>query len=140
MRIYKTKTKKFAGTSYTEIRKKAFSLYQEIKRKSKRKPYVRSAYFKKGKIFLALFWGHLFKEKNYWDQMRRMKFYACGIELIQKSHFEPISKENPNKPGEILHRFAGTSADNKPFFVQIKEDKKTSQKWLISIFPVEKLK
>jgi len=72
--------------------------------------------------------------------MRRMKFYACGMELIQKSRLEPISKENPNKSGEILHRFAGTSADNELFFVQIKEDKKTNKKWLISIFPIEKWK
>lgn len=138
MKIYKTKARKLAGTSYPEIKKKAFSLYKEIKRKTRRRPYVRSAYFKKSKIFLAIFWDHLFKDKNYWDQMRRMKFYACGIELIQKSHLEPVSKENPNKPGEILHRFAGKSANNELFFVQIKEDKKTNQKWLISIFPVEK--
>jgi len=53
MKTYKTKTKRLAGTSYPEIRKKAFGLYQKIKRKSKRKPYVRSAYFKKNKIFLT---------------------------------------------------------------------------------------
>jgi len=140
MKAYKTKTKKSAGTSYPEIRKKAFGLYKKIKHKSKRKPYIKSVYFKKDKIFLDLFWSHLFKEKNYWDQMRRMKFFACGIELIRKSNIEPISKENPNKYGEILHRFAGASRDNELFFVQIKEDKKTSKKWLISIFPIEKWK
>ena len=70
--------------------------------------------------------------------MRRMKFFGCAIELIQNSHFEPTSKENPNKPGEILHRFAGISADNEIFFVQIKEDKRNNQKCLISVFPVEK--
>ena len=126
-----------AGTSYKEIRKKAFGLYQEIKRKSKRKSYVRSMYFKKEKVFLDLFWGHTF-EKNHWDQMRRMKFFACGIELIQKSTFEPTTKENPNKRGEVLHRFAGVSATSELFFVQIKEDRPTSKKFLISIFPLEK--
>lgn len=138
MKIYKTKARKFAGTSHQEIRKKAQRFYQDIRSKTKRRPYVRSAYFKKEKIFLGLFWDHLFEQKNYWDQTRRMKFFACGIELIQKSHFEPISKKNPNKQSEILYRFAGMSADEELFFAQIKEDERTGQKWLISIFPIEK--
>ncbi len=140
MKIYKTKAKKLPGTSYKEIRKRAFGLHQELRKKTKRKPYVRSLYFKKEKIFIDLFWGHLFEKKNYWDQMRRMKFFACGLELIQKSNLEPVSKENPNKTAEILHRFAGMSADKELFFVQIKEDKRSGHKWLISIFPVEKWK
>ena len=36
MQIYKTKTHKFAGTDFHEVKKKAFGLYTEIKRKSKR--------------------------------------------------------------------------------------------------------
>lgn len=67
--------------------------------------------------------------------MRRLKFFAAAIELIQHSHFEPKSKENPNKPNEILHRFAGSTKEKELFFIQIKEDKKTGQKYLISIFP-----
>ncbi|MFA5948632.1 MAG: hypothetical protein WC806_06770 [Candidatus Gracilibacteria bacterium] len=94
-------------------------------------------YFKKDKIFLDLFWSHIF-EKNYWDQMRRMKFFPCAMELIQKSHFSPISKENPNKSSEILHRFAGATKANELFFVQIKEDKSIGKKWLISAFPIDK--
>lgn len=137
MQAYKTKTKALTGTNYREISKKAHNLYQQIKRKSKRRPYVRSAYFKKEKVFLGQFWNHLY-EKNYWDQMRRMKFFGCAVELIQKSHFEPISKENPNKSGEILHRFSGITANNEIFFVQIKEDKRNNQKYLISVFPIEK--
>lgn len=91
MPAYKTKTKALTGTDYREISRKAFSIYQQIKRKSKRRPYARSAYFRKEKIFLGLFWNHI-HEKNYWDQMRRMKFFGCAIELIQNSHFEPTSK------------------------------------------------
>lgn len=64
MRVYKTKVKPFAGTSYHEIKKKAFGLFNEIKKKTKRKPYIRSAYFGKQKVFFELFWEHLFK-KNF---------------------------------------------------------------------------
>lgn len=49
--------------------------------------------------------------------------------------FEPKSKENPNEPSEILHRFAGTTKEKDLFYVHIKEDKRTGQKYLISIFP-----
>lgn len=139
MKTYKTKSIILAGTSYKEISKKAFGLYNGIRRKTKRRPYVRSAYFKKDKIFLGLFWTHIYN-KNYWDQMRRMKFFGCALELIQNSRFEPTSKENPNKPTEILHRFAGVTKNNDLFFVQIKEDKRTSEKWLVSVFPIERLK
>ena len=67
-----------------------------------------------------------------------MKYFPCAIELIQKSRVEPSSKENPNKRSEILHRFAGATKDSEIFFVQIKEYKKTDQKWLMSVFPMEK--
>ena len=138
VQMHKTKARPFAGTSYHEIKKKAFGLFNEIEKKTKRKPYIRSAYFNKQKVFFELFWEHLFK-KNFWDQMRRMKFFPCGIELVQKSKFEPTTKDNPNKQNEILYRFIGVSPDGQKFFVQIKTSKKKdSAKWLLSIFPEEK--
>lgn len=57
------------------------------------------------------------------------------MELIQNTKLHPLSRENPNDRGEILHRFTGITAEKEIFFVQIKEDKKTTQKYLISIFP-----
>ena len=50
MQIYKTKARKFSGTEFREVHKPAFGLYTEIKKKSKRRTYVRSAYFNKEKI------------------------------------------------------------------------------------------
>lgn len=116
--------------------KKAFGQYKVITGKSKRRPYVRSAYFKKQKIFLGLFWQHL-REKNLRDKTRRVAFFPCAVELIQKTKQEPTSKENPNRKGEILHRFAGSTLNNEIFFVQIKEDRQSDQKWLISVFPLD---
>lgn len=138
MRAYKTKTKKLPGTRYADVYKNAFGLYLQIKRKTKRRPYVRSAYFRKEKIFLELFWRHLHEKLNLRDKTRRVKYFPCAIELISNSRFEPVSKENPNRRSEMLHRFAGVTAENDFFYLQIKEDKRTSQKWLISIFPVER--
>jgi len=138
MKIYQAKTKKLNGTNFHEVRGKAFGIYLEIKKRTRRKTYIRSAYFKKDKIFLDIFWGHLFEKKNFGDLMRRMKFYPCTLELIRNSKLEPISKENPNKSTEILHRFAGETPEKELFFVQIKEDKKSGNKWLISAFPIDK--
>ncbi|MBI5755134.1 hypothetical protein HZA41_02865 [Candidatus Peregrinibacteria bacterium] len=49
MKAFQTKAKKLHGTDFHEVRKKAFGLYQELKKRTKRKPYIRSAYFKKEK-------------------------------------------------------------------------------------------
>jgi exopolysaccharide biosynthesis protein len=67
--------------------------------------------------------------------MRRLKYFACGIELIKNSKHNPSSKENVNKKTQVLHRFAGSTADNELFYVQIREDKKTGKKYLMSVYP-----
>lgn len=138
MRVYKTRVNKLSGTKFHEVRKKAFQIYLTIKKRSKRKPHIRSNYFKKQKIFLDLFWTHLFEKKNFVDLMRRIKFYPCALELLQKSTIEPSSKQNPNKPGESLHRFLGITPQRELFCVQVKENKKNNKKWLLSIFPKDK--
>jgi len=120
---YPTKIKKLPGTSYAEIREHAIFLFNQIKRKTKRRPYVRSAYFNKQKIFFDYFWQHLF-EKSFKERVRRLKYFGCALDLIKNSRNEPISFENPHRHSEILHRFAGLSKEKELFYVQIKEDKK----------------
>ncbi len=51
MDIYKTKERIISGTSYSEIYKEANLIYKFIESKSKRRPYVRSKYFKNEKAF-----------------------------------------------------------------------------------------
>lgn len=137
MSIYYTKTHKLPGSDYREVYSKAHNLYKQIKSKSKRKPYLRSAYFEKDKIFLEFFWQHLW-QKNWRDRMRRLKYFPCAVDLIRYSKHNPISKQNPNKPFEIIHRFTGITPKNNLFVVQIKKNKKTNGKWLISVFPKKK--
>lgn len=43
---YRTKSKKISGTNYGRIMVNAFTVFDEIKKKTKRRPYIRSAYFK----------------------------------------------------------------------------------------------
>lgn len=139
IQAYQTKISVFSGSDFREVHRGAYDFYLEIKKKSKRRAYVRSVYFEKEKIFIDIFWHHLFGKENWRDRVRRVKYFACAIELIQKSHFKPISKNNPNKNSEILHRFYGLSFNGKLFCVQIKEDKRKKQKFLISVFPTNVL-
>lgn len=135
MEYYQVKAGKVAGTDFREAHKNARKIYDEIRKKSKRKIHVRSKYFKKNKIFLDLFWDHLYTKKNIQDRHRRIRYYGAAIELIVNTLLEPESKVNPNDGGELLHRFAGKMKNDEIFYVQIKEEKRTGRKYFISVFP-----
>lgn len=92
--------RRLAGTEFKEVHKKAFALYRQIISKSRRRPYVRSIYFKKQKIFLNLFWHHLWDKYKWQDRMRRLQYFAAALDLIQYSSCDPQSKENPNNASE----------------------------------------
>lgn len=134
MKVYQTKVSKLAGTDYREVYDKAKAIFLQIKKKSKRRSYIRSAYFNKEKIFLDLFWQHI-HEKNWWDQTRRLKFYSCALDLIQNSKFDPLTVQNPNRARDALHRFFGKTKQEEEFIVQITENKRNKQKYFISVFP-----
>ena len=134
MEIFRAKAQRIRGTSYAEIHKKAVRFYHSIASKTKRKPYVRSAYFNGKKVFLSLFFDHL-KEKSQRDRQKRLSYLPLAIDLIKNSKQKPESKENPNKPSEILHRFMGLEEGGSRFFVQIKEGKNSGKKYLISFYP-----
>lgn len=134
MEAYQTKAKKLPGTSYREIESAARKIYNVERKRTKRNAYVRSSYFKNDKIFLTRFWNHI-SEKRQRDRKRRLKYFPCALDLVRHAKVEPVTKENPNKRHELLHRFAGVTANKEVFFVQITEDKKSGRKYLISVFP-----
>ena len=119
MKIYRSTIKPFPGSKYSEIIPKARLLYKQISSKTKRRPYIRSKYFKNQKIFLDHFWSHMMT-KNPSDRTRRLRQYPCGLDLIANTLLEPISKHNPNNHSQILHRFTGINRNNEIFYVQIK--------------------
>ncbi len=131
---YQTRTKTLSGTSYGEVSKKAFAVFDDIKRQTKRQPYIRSAYFKKEKVFIRLFREHLF-QKSPKERMARLRYFSATVELIHESRNAPTIRENPNKK-ETLYRFAGLTAEKELFFVQVKEDRR-GNKYLMSCFGAE---
>ena len=133
---YQTNKNKLSGARYTEVRNQALPLFNQIKRRTKRRPYIRSAYFKKQKIFFDYFWSHLF-QKSLKERTRRLQYFSCAIDLIRNSRITPTSKENVDNKNEILHRFIGQLRNKEIFFVQIKEDKKSGKKYFMSCFPIK---
>jgi hypothetical protein len=134
VQAYQCKSTKLSGTSYNEIERQARELHKRVAARTKRSPYIRCAYFRKDKIFIDLFWQHL-NQKRQRDRKRRLRYYACALELLRNARLEPATKENANKSGEILHRFAGISGDGDLFYVQVKEVKRTGNKFFMSVFP-----
>lgn len=137
VKAYLTKVEKIKGTKYSEVSKKALKIYSTIQKRSKRKPYIRSSYFKKDKVFLSLFWVHIRDKFSVKDKIRRLKYFPCAIELIRHNCYRPTSKEDVHKKSIILHRFTGITPSKEIFFVQVKENKRTGQKNLISVFPFD---
>lgn len=135
MKAYQTKAPIIAGTSYSEVHKNAFAHFLRVKAVSKRKPYIRSVYFGKEKIFLQFFWEHLF-QKSLPERVRRLKYFACALDLLMHSRMPPVTKVHPSKNHELLHRFCGMTKTGDIFFVQVKEDRRKGQKWLMSVFPL----
>ena len=136
MEIYRTKVAKISGSNYAEVYKNAFRAYSVIIKNPKRKPFVKSAYFKRQKVFLELFWRHL-HEKSAKERFLRLKYFSMGIDLLYKSRYKPIITANTKHSSELFYRFAGISKNKEKFFIQVKENKKTSEKWLMSIFPAD---
>ena len=134
MNYYQTKSQLLSGSNYKEVLNSSNKHFSSYRRKTKRQPYIRSAYFNKQKIFFNLFWVHIFDKPNN-IRAERLKLLACGIELIQKSRNHPESKDNLTKNSETLHRFLGITKGKIKFAVQIKEVKRTGKKYLMSIFP-----
>ncbi len=132
---YQTKSSKLPGTSYKEVYKHAQAEFKIIKRHTKRKPYIRSVYFNKQKIFFDFYWQHLFRSGGDRERVRRLKYFKAAIEVLKLSRHDPITKENPNKRTELLHRFAGLTREKELFYVQVKENKRTGSKQLMSCFP-----
>ncbi len=135
IRCYTCKSKLIPGRSYEEVAKIARRIYNRLNPKSKRRPHIKSAYFNGEKIFLDNFWPHL-NQKNHADRKRRLKFFECAIELIKNSKGKPIYENRDQINKEAFYRFIGYK-DGKYFIVQIKEDLKRKQKFLMSVFEFE---
>lgn len=132
--VSKCKVKPLAGTSYDEIYPSSRLLYKKIASNTKRKPYLRSRYFQGQKVFLDMFWEHLY-QKRMIERATRLKYLPCAFDLIKNSCCEPDIKESI---GRIFYRFYGVVLDGSYFCVQIRRDKKTNGKWFMSVFPKKK--
>lgn len=129
---YRCKSGLIPGHNYVTIVKIARRIFNDAVGKTKRRPYIRSAYFKGEKIFLDNFWPHLI-QKNPKDRFRRLQLLKAGLELLRCSKREPIFAQRNELGHEAFYRFLGKVA-GQFFVVQIKEDLKRRQKFFMSAF------
>lgn len=122
------------GSNYVTVHSNAKLAYAVIKNRTKRKPYIRSKYFKKQKIFFEFFWAHL-SQKSMKEKTKRLRLFACAIELIAKTKKEPTVKINRHRKTEQLYRFYGLTKEKISFCVQIKENLISKNKYFMSVFP-----
>src|SRR3989344_7620730 len=111
MDVYKTKSGVIPGTIYHTVRKIAMQVFDTLKKRTKRKPYIRSTYFYKDKIFFDYYWQHLWQSGGYKERVRRLRYFEAAIEVLRYSRIHPITIENPHKKSELLHRFAGKTRE-----------------------------
>ncbi|MCL2280636.1 hypothetical protein FWC31_01990 [Candidatus Saccharibacteria bacterium] len=74
-------------------------------------------------------------EKRINPRTKRLKYYACCLDLLGNSTCEPTIKPDPGDANRRFYRFYGRSADGYEFIVQVVEEIKTGNKFLISCFP-----
>ncbi|MFH1387732.1 MAG: hypothetical protein ABIG88_00275 [Patescibacteria group bacterium] len=80
---YQTKIKKLSGTKYIEIRKQTLILFNQIKRRTKRKAYIRSVYFNKmliiGMRYCIVLLGRRKRRRYFLFKSRKIKKMAGNI-------------------------------------------------------------
>ena len=134
---YRSKVSRLPGTSYGEVIAVARREYHVIqKRTPRRQPYIRSVYFKKDKIFINQYFEHL-NQKHPADRLRRLRFFAAGIDAIRNCSIAPTATQNPSKADEVLYRYDVISKDGVRFAVQLRENKITKRKDFMSTFPIK---
>ncbi len=134
MNIFQSSKSKLPGTNGTELYRYANAIYKKIASRTKRRPYIRSKYFKKEKVFLDYFWGHL-ETKNWNDRVRRLTYYNCAIDLIMNTTSRPEIVSNPNNRSQRFYRFRGKTREGERFAVQIMENINGTEKLFISLYP-----
>ena len=134
MTPYRSKVYLLPGTNLAEVTKQAHRILHDLERRTRRKPYVRSAYFGKRKIFFDYFWNHV-QQKIAPERYRRFKLLPSAIDLIRYSRNQPTSLPNPHKRTERLHRFLGVTREGHLFAVQIKENLRSGRLYFMSCFP-----
>lgn len=137
-KVYQCKTQPLIGNRFVGILPQARSVFRVLQKQTKRRPYIRSLYFQKEKVFFDFFWHHL-EQKSIVDRVRRLKYLPCALELLRKSRLNPQIFIDSNQKQIIKYRFIGMASESTYFAVIIQENLKKRNKQLISIYPLKKI-
>ncbi|MFH1670916.1 MAG: hypothetical protein ABIA92_05035 [Patescibacteria group bacterium] len=131
---YKCSKDPLRGTQLKVILPQARKIFRSLEKRTKRKPYIRSRYFNKDKIFFDYFWSDL-KKKIPSERARRLKLLPCALEVLRYSRHEPLTIDDMQDSHLLRHRFAGRTQNGLLFYVQVKQNKRTGTKQFLSVFP-----
>lgn len=131
---YRCKAAPLRGHRFVDIMPQVRKEFRTLQKRTKRRPHVRSDYFKKNKIFFDYFWQHM-QRKSVVDRARRLKYFPCALEVLRKSRHNPTTFVDINQPDIIKHEFVAIAPDGVRFSVIIQEDRKTDKKQLLSLYP-----
>lgn len=133
-KAYRCRANPIGRSRFVGIIPQARAMFRTLQKQTKRRPYVRSTYFSKDKVFFDFFWQHM-EQKLPSDRARRLKYFPCALELMRKARNDPVTYIDPTQPNGILHRFLGKTSDGRLFWVLVREDRRTDKKQLLTIFP-----
>ncbi len=133
IKAYRCKTAPLSGHRFVDIMPQARRVFRTLQKQTKRRPYVRSEYFHKDKIFFDFFWQHM-QQKLPSDRARRLIYFPCALEVLRNSRHDPETYIDIRSPGIIKHRFVGITPGGQRFGVVIHEDRKTNKKQLLTIY------
>ncbi len=137
LRPYHCKAQPLQGHRFAEFLPQARAIFRALERQTKRRPYVRSAYFQKDKIFFDFFWTHL-QQKIPAERARRLRYLPCALELLRHTMHAPLTIQEDAHAETLFHRFAGQTSERQRFYVQVKHDIRSGKKQLLSVFPAQR--
>lgn len=137
LHAYHCKERPLSSHRYADLLAEARMIFRSLEKRTKRRPYVRSTFFHKDKIFFDYFWKHL-QQKIPAERARRLRFLPCALELLRHSVQHPLTIKPESDSHVLLHRFAGQTRSGEYFYVQIKHDLRSGKKQLLSIFPARR--
>lgn len=137
--VYKCKISAFYSSSYARVKKQAKNFFNSKTAHSRRSAYVRAPAWKKQKVFLGVFWSHLFDKKPA-ERMVRLRLLPCALEVLENSTYPFVTKTEPGNPNIFLHRLYGQTPAGQVFALQVKEYSNKQKLYFVSCFPWENKK
>ena len=73
-------------------------------------------------------------QKNLKERTKRLQLYNAAIDLLRNTRCEPETLFSKDDMSNLTHRFYGVTKEGVEYCVQVKQNKRSGRKDLISVF------